>query len=132
MDYAAPLKPTEAELEILNILWRDGPSTVRHINERLNQKKKVGYTTTLKIMQLMTEKGFLRRDTKNRSHRYFPVVKEKDTQNLLLDKFVNTAFGGSAMKLVMHVLGSHRTSEKEIAQIKTLLSELEKEHDELV
>ena len=123
----SPVRPTDAELEILNDLWEHGPSTVRQINNRLNEKKRVGYTTTLKIMQLMVEKGLLERDTSRRSHRYYPKVNEQETQDLLLNRFVNATFGGSAMKLVMHVLGTHRTSDEELDRIKTLLSELEKE-----
>jgi predicted transcriptional regulator len=120
-------KPTEAEMEILQVLWKYGPCTVRFVNNKLNEKKKVGYTTTLKIMQLMFEKKILKRDEKKRSHIYRPAVKEKDTQRLLLDRFLDTAFGGSAMKLVMQALGNHKTSKEEITQIRNLLDNLEGE-----
>ncbi|MFC1852608.1 BlaI/MecI/CopY family transcriptional regulator [candidate division CSSED10-310 bacterium] len=122
----AHLKPTAAELEILQILWKYGPSTVRFVNEKLNERKVVGYTTTLKIMQLMNEKHFLERETSQRSHIYCPLVKEKETQGVLLDRFLETAFGGSALKLVMQILGHHRTSKAEIAQIKDFLKSLER------
>ena len=117
-------KPTESELEILQILWKHGPCTVRFVNDLLNEKKKVGYTTTLKIMQLMLEKKILKRDEKKRSHLYRPAVKEKETQRLLLDRFLQTAFGGSAMKMVMQALGNHKTSKEEISQIRKFLDNL--------
>lgn len=118
-------KPTEAELEILQILWKHGPCTVRFVNDQLNEKKTVGYTTTLKIMQIMFEKDLLKRDEKARSHLYRAAVKEKDTQRLLLDRFLETAFGGSAVKLVMQALGNHKASKEEIARIRELLDNLE-------
>lgn len=120
-------KPTESELEILQVLWQHGPGTVRFVNDKLNEKKKVGYTTTLKLMQLMVEKRILKRDEKTRSHLYRPAVKEKETQNLLLDRFLETAFGGSALKLVMQALGNHKTSKEEITRIRELLDSLEGE-----
>ncbi len=116
-------KPTEAELEILSVLWEQGSSTVRTVNDRLNEKKKVGYTTTLKMMQLMFEKKILNRDESRRSHLYAPVVKESETRKLLVDKFLETTFGGSAMKLVMQVLGNHKVSHEEISRIKELLDQ---------
>jgi BlaI family penicillinase repressor len=118
-------RPTEAELEILQILWKHGPCTVRYVNDQLNQKKTVGYTTTLKIMQIMFEKKLLERDESTRSHLYRAVVKEKETQGLLLDRFLDTAFGGSALKLVMQALGNHKASKEEISQIRDLLDNLE-------
>ena len=121
------LRPTEAELEILQILWKHGPCTVRFVNDQLNQKKTVGYTTTLKIMQLMFEKKLLERDESTRSHLYRATVKEKETQGLLLDRFLETAFGGSALKLVMQALGNHKASKEEISQIRDLLDNLEGE-----
>jgi len=120
-------RPTEAELEILQILWKHGPRTVRFVNDQLNQKKTVGYTTTLKIMQLMFEKNLLKRDETTRSHLYSASAKEKETQGLLLDRFLETAFGGSALKLVMQALGNHNASKEEISQIRKLLDNLEGE-----
>lgn len=121
------LKPTQSELEILQVLWEDGPCTVRFVNEKLMEKKKVGYTTTLKIMQLMHEKKLLERDEKNRSHLYLPSVGENETQKLLLDRFLQTAFGGSAMKMVMQALGNRKTSKEEIFRIREFLDKIEGE-----
>ncbi|MGD2091134.1 MAG: BlaI/MecI/CopY family transcriptional regulator [Candidatus Aminicenantes bacterium] len=121
----AVTRPTEAELEILQILWKHGPCTVRFVNDQLNQQRTVGYTTTLKIMQLMFEKKLVKRDESTRSHLYRSVVKEKETQGLLLDRFLETAFGGSALKLVMQALGNHKASTEEISQIRDLLDNLE-------
>jgi predicted transcriptional regulator len=118
-------KPTEAELDTLRILWEHGPCTVRFVNDKLNEKKEVGYTTTLKIMQIMFEKNLLKRDESKRSHLYSPTLKEKETQSLLLDKFLQSAFGGSAMKLVMQALGNHKASKDEISRIREFLDNLE-------
>lgn len=120
-----PLKPTEAELEILQVLWEHGPSTVRFVNEKQNEAKEVGYTTTLKIMQIMAEKKFIEADKSNRSHVYRSLLQEEATQQQLLHKFLDTAFRGSAMKLVMQALGNHRTSETELNEIRNLLDKLE-------
>lgn len=120
-----PLKPTEAELEILQILWEHGPSTVRFVNEKQNEAKAVGYTTTLKIMQIMAEKNLITADKSNRSHVYQPLLAEEATQQQLLDKFLDTAFRGSAMKLVLQALGNHRASEAELNQIRDLLDKME-------
>jgi predicted transcriptional regulator len=122
-------KPTESELEILQVLWQQGPSTVRFVNDQLSQKREVGYTTTLKLLQLMLEKGLVQRDDDSRTHVYRPAVREEETQGLLLDRFVESAFGGSAMKLVMQALGNHRTSPEELAQIRTLLNQMEDKED---
>lgn len=118
-------KPTEAELEILQVLWKNEPSTVRFVNEELNKKRRIGYTTTLKIMQLMFSKDMLERVEAGRKHLYTSLIKEKETQNVLLDKFLNTTFGGSAMKLVMQALGNHSTSKDELDQIKDLIKSIE-------
>jgi len=121
----APPKPTDSELEILHVLWQHGPATVRTVNEQLSQHREVGYTTTLKIMQLMLEKGLVTRDDEGRSHIYRAAVREQDTQGLLLDKFVAATFGGSALKLVMQALGNRKTSADELAQIRRLLNDIE-------
>ena len=123
----APPKPTESELEILHVLWQHGPVTVRFINDQLSQRREVGYTTTLKILQLMHEKGIVSRDDSSRTHVYAAAVRERETQGLLLDKFVESTFGGSAMKLVMQALGNRSTSREELAQIRTLLTEIEQD-----
>lgn len=122
-------KPTEAELEILQILWEQGPSSVRAVNERLNERREVGYTTTLKLMQIMVDKGLAQRNTESRTHIYRAAVSEKDTQRRLLEKFVDTAFRGSAMKLVLQALGSHRASTQELEEIKALIDRMEREGD---
>ena len=118
-------KPTDAELEILHVLWANGPSTVRQVNETLNLNRKIGYTTTLKMMQLMTDKNMLSRNEDNRSHLYTPRIKESDAQNLLLNKLVKSAFGGSAVKLVMSALGNVETSRNELEKIRDLLDHME-------
>ena len=119
-------KPTESELEILQILWQSGPSAVRFVNNSLNKKREVGYTTTLKLMQIMLEKGLVERNAENRSHIYKAVVSEADVQRQLLKKFVDTTFRGSAMKLVMQALGNHNTSAEELEEIKALIQKIEK------
>jgi len=119
------IKPTESELEILQVLWQYGPSTVRLVNDKLNEAREVGYTTTLKLMQIMAEKGLADRDTSQRTHIYKPVVTEAETQQNLLNRFVDTTFRGSAMKLVMQALGNHNASETELDEIKALIEEIE-------
>lgn len=123
----APPKPTDSELEILHVLWLHGPATVRAVNDELGQRRQaeVGYTTTLKLLQLMLDKGLVRRDDEGRSHVYRAAVREQDTQNLLLDKFVAATFGGSALKLVMQALGNRQTSADELAQLRRLLNDIE-------
>ena len=132
-------KPTESELEILQMLWQMGPSTVRAVNERLNapgkqarsgrrlaaEPREVGYTTTLKLLQIMYEKGLVSRQEDGRTHIYSAVIGEKDTQGALLQQFVDTAFRGSAMQLVMQALGNHDASQAELDEIKTLIAKLE-------
>ena len=119
-------KPTESELEILQVLWQNGPSTVKIVNEKLNEKKEVGYTTTLKLLQIMNEKGLVERNENERSHIYSPLLKEADIQNLLLDRLLETAFSGSAAKLVMQALGRSNTSKDELKKIREYLNNIEK------
>ena len=121
------IKPTESELGILQVLWQIGAATVRAVNESLNKMsaKKTGYTTTLKLMQLMLEKGLLKRDTSERTHIYTAIVQESDVQRSLLDQFVNRAFRGSSAQLVMEALGQNRASEAELAEIKELIERIE-------
>jgi predicted transcriptional regulator len=123
-------KPTSAELEILQILWQNDSATVKTINEKLNKKKPVGYTTTLKIMQIMLEKGLLEREKEGRSHIYKAVKKQSETQNVLLEKVLETAFGGSASKLVMQAIGRDKTSDEELKEIKKFILQMEKERNE--
>ncbi|MEE4197392.1 MAG: BlaI/MecI/CopY family transcriptional regulator [Bacteroidales bacterium] len=117
--------PTETELEILQILWQYGPSTVKFINEKQNESKVVGYTTTLKIMQIMSKKGMLKVDKESRQHVYTPTISEKETQTKLLDRFLSVAFSGSATKLVLQALGDHNPSQEELAEIKKLIQDIE-------
>ncbi len=118
-------KPTDSELEILHILWENGPSSVRYINDMLNERRDVGYTTTLKLMQIMNEKGLVKRDTAAKTHIYIAVAKENDTKNNLVNDFVNVAFHGSAMNLVMQALGNTKSSPEELEDLKALISKLE-------
>ena len=119
-------KLTEAELEILQLLWKHGSSTVRFINEQQNLGKDVGYTTTLKIMQIMAEKGILSVDKKSRQHVYTPTLDETETKGKLLDSFLTKTFSGSAMKMVMQALGNHKPSKEELDEIKDFISKMEK------
>ena len=119
------IRPTESELEILQVLWEHGPSTVRFVNDQLNEDREVGYTTTLKLMQIMAEKGLADRDTSQRTHIYRPVVTEAETQQNLLTQFVDRTFKGSAMKMVMQALGNHNASEAELDEIKALIEQIE-------
>ncbi|WP_080059535.1 BlaI/MecI/CopY family transcriptional regulator [Spirosoma aerolatum] len=121
------MKPTDAELEILHVLWANGPSTVRQVHDNLSQHREIGYTTALKLMQIMYEKGLLSREEDGRSHTYAAVVTEEDTQRNLVDRFVETAFRGSASKLVMQVLGQHKASREELDEIKALLNNLNRD-----
>ena len=118
-------KPTDSELEILHVLWTDGPSTVKHVNEKLNMKRETGYTTTLKLMQIMNDKGLVERDENERSHVYKPSLKESAIQKILLDKLLETAFSGSAAKLVMQALGSSKTSKEELQKIREYLNKID-------
>jgi len=128
-------KPTDSELEILHILWEQGPSTVRTVNDMLNDlrrsnqsaKESAGYTTTLKLMQIMFEKGLVTRVEEGRTHAYTAVVRESDTQGLLLQQFVDNAFRGSTARLVMQALGNHEASPEELDEIKALIAKIEQE-----
>lgn len=115
------IKPTESELEILNILWTEGPSTVRSVHEQLAQKKDAGYTTTLKLMQIMLEKKLLRRDASSKTHVYTANVNQEQAQGQLLQRMIETVFNGSAIKLVMQALGNHKASKAELDLIKEYL-----------
>ncbi|HVF80816.1 MAG TPA: BlaI/MecI/CopY family transcriptional regulator [Flavisolibacter sp.] len=120
------IKPTESELEILNILWQSKTSTVRDVHEGLAKTKDVGYTTTLKLMQIMHEKGLVKRDESMRTHIYQPAVNKENTQRHLLEKMIDSLFGGSSTQLVLQALGSgeQKVSAEELEQIQTLLNNL--------
>src|SRR5690606_17628496 len=121
------IRPTYAELEILQIFWKKGPSTVREINDALNEdaNRSTGYTTTLKLMQIMAEKGLLTRDESQRTHIYSAAVREGNIQTALLDRFLAATYRGSASKLALHLLGNHATTPGELAEIKALITQLE-------
>ena len=120
-------EPTKSELEILQILWRFGPSTVCFINDELNeQKRAVNYSSTLKLMQIMAEKGLLETDKTNMKHVYSATVEEKKTKGFLLDKFVENMYNGSNSSLMMQLLGNKKTSQKEIDEIRKMLDALDK------
>lgn len=120
-------KPTEAELEILKILWDKKEATVKDVNEELNKDKPVGYTTTLKLMQIMHEKGFLSRTPSGRSHIYIPAQKESETKNFMMRKMMDSLFGGSAKEMVMQALGNHKPSKEELDEIRSLIDKMERE-----
>ena len=125
MNLKSKFKPTDAELEILRVLWKEGGSTVRLINEILNASREVGYTTTLKILQIMEQKAMVKVDRSSRTHLYTAIIREDETQKHLLDELLESAFGGSAEKLVMQALGNNKTSQKELDEIKNLIKQLE-------
>ena len=122
------VKPTSSELEILQILWKNGESTVRDVNEELSRDRdaEVGYTTTLKLMQIMHEKGLVERDTSNRTHRYKALISQEDTSQGILQTMIDTVFNGSAAQLVMQALSNKTSSKEEIKKIKEYLDQLEK------
>lgn len=118
------LKPTEAELSLLNVLWKIGPATVRQIHETVSETQNTGYTTVLKILQIMHDKSLVVRDETNRAHVYTPANSEVSIQSSLLKDLALKAFGGSTSKLVMRALGDS-TSKEEIEDIRQLLNKLE-------
>lgn len=121
------VEPTKSELEILQVLWAHGPSTVRFVNDMLNeQKRSVQYTSTLKLMQIMVDKQLLTRDESQMKHIYIPAAEEKKTKGFLLERFVDTMYNGSASSLLMQLLGNKKTSKKELAAIKELVKQLDK------
>jgi len=119
-------RPTDAELEILQVLWENGPSPVRFVNDKLSERRDVGYTTTLKLMQIMHDKGLVARNTDARSHIYEAALGRDETQRTLLGTFVDNVFSGSAASLVMQALGHHKASKAELDQIKALIEKMEK------
>ena len=120
-----PPRPTPAELEILRLLWENGPSTVREIQERMEQQRPTGYTTALKLLQIMTDKRLVRRDETARAHVYAARAPEDQTQRQLVRDLLDRAFGGSATKLVMHALSARKASREELARIREMLDRLE-------
>ena len=117
------IKPTEGEMEILQVLWQKGNATVREVHEALN-KKDSGYTTTLKLMQILHEKGMVERDTNQKTHIYKALVSQDKTEKQLVNKMIDNVFNGSAARLVMQALGNHSASAEEIDEIKKYLDSL--------
>ena len=126
MSLQEKIKPTESELEILNILWSKGACTVREIHEELEKNKDAGYTTTLKLMQIMHEKKMLTRDVTRKTHIYTAAISQEQIQGQIIRRVIDTAFNGSAMQLVMQALGNHKASRDELDQIKAYLDSMEK------
>ena len=120
-------RPTDAELDILRVLWERGPSTVRQVHEELSEARDTGYTTTLKLMQIMAEKGLVTRDESARTHIYAARASQEHTQRQLLNDLVRRAFGGSAAELVLRALSTHRTSDSELREIRKLIDEAREE-----
>lgn len=119
------MKPTDSELEILQLLWEHGPLTVRELNDKLNKQRRVGYTTSLKMMQIMIEKGLLTRDTALRSHVYAAAMRTEDVQSNILNHVLKTVFRGDRSKLVLQALGNHPVSNEELAELKSLIQKME-------
>lgn len=119
------LRPTEKELEILLILWQKGPVAVKDVHEAMGGDQQNGYTTILKFMQIMHEKGLVSRQKSGKLHLYEALASQADTRQIMLDKMINSVFQGSAMQLVMSALGNTRSSKEELSQIKRYLEKLE-------
>lgn len=119
------VKPTESELEILQVIWKKGQCTVRDVHEELAKNKDAGYTTTLKLMQIMHDKGMVERDTTSKTHLYKALVSREQAQQTALDKIISTVFKGSTSDLVIQALGHHRASKDEIDAIKDYLKQFE-------
>ena len=119
------IEPTKAELEILQVLWEHGPSTVRFVNDQLNQQREVNYTSTLKLMQIMADKGILTRDESSMKHIYSVAEEEQKTKAYLLDKFVDSMYKGSVSKLVIQLLGNNKASDQELDAIRALLKKMD-------
>jgi predicted transcriptional regulator len=120
-------RPTESELEILQVLWNEKAATVRTVHEELLKTKEAGYTTTLKLMQIMFEKGLVTRDDSSKTHIYQPAVTREKTQKQFLNKMIDTLFAGSSSELVLQALGGHAASEEELEKIQQLINQLKKE-----
>jgi len=120
-------RPTNSELEILEVLWKRGPSSVRDVHEQLGSRKEIGYTTVLKLLQIMADKGLVSRDTGNRAHVYAARIPEQETKRSLVDDLAGRIFGGSAYRLAMHALESRRATPEELSEIRRLLDQMEKE-----
>lgn len=129
MNHSKFSKPTESEMEILQVLWELGPSSVREVHDVLSKTKDSGYTTTLKLMQIMYEKSLLNRNDEAKSHIYTSAIKKESVQKQVVSKMINGLFKGSPAKLVMHALGNHRASKEEILEIKKYLDQMESDSE---
>jgi len=118
-------KPTDSELEILQVLWEHGSMTVRELNDKLNDQRRVGYTTSLKMMQIMTEKGLLTRDTALRSHIYAPALQPEDVQSNILNHVLKTVFMGDRSRMVLQAMGNQSVSREELAELRALIKKIE-------
>ncbi|MEP6711762.1 MAG: BlaI/MecI/CopY family transcriptional regulator [Ferruginibacter sp.] len=118
------LKPTDGELEILTVLWEKGAATVRTVHEEVCKTKDAGYTTTLKLMQIMFEKKLVTRDSSSKTHIYKALITKENTQKQFVNKMINNLFAGSSAALVMQALGGYKASNSELEKIKTLIEEL--------
>ncbi len=124
---AKHIKPTESELEILRVLWDKGTATVREVHEVLSEHKDAGYTTTLKLMQIMFEKGIVKRDDSSKTHIYRANVSKESTQQQMVGKMINSLFGGSSSQLVMQALGNQVPNKEELDEIQKMLDNLKKQ-----
>jgi predicted transcriptional regulator len=126
MNVSKNLKPTESELDILKILWNKESATVREVHAELSKTKESGYTTTLKLMQIMFEKGLVKRDDSSKTHIYEPAISKQRTQKQFLDKMINTLFAGSSTQLVLQALGNQKSTKDELEEIQKYLDNLKK------
>ena len=124
------LQPTDAEMQVLQVLWSAGPSSVKSVNDAISKEREVGYTTTLKTMQIMHDKGLVSREKEGKSHIYSATVSRESAQKVALDKVLNNVFQGSAMNLVMQVLGDGKSDKKELKKIREYLDELDRKGGE--
>ena len=122
------IKPTESELEILQVIWKKGQCTVRDVHEELAKNKDAGYTTTLKLMQIMHDKGLVERDTSAKTHLYKAVITREQPQNTAVNKILSTVFNGSSSQLIMQVLSNQQSSKEELDMIKDYLNQLEQKN----
>jgi predicted transcriptional regulator len=121
-----PLKPTDTELEVLNVLWDRGPATVREVHDDLQKIKQSQYTTTLRLMQIMASKGLLSRDESDRAHVYAPTVERLQVQHEMTTRLIDRVFGGSAEGLLVGMLGTKRASKDELARMRQRIEEYER------
>jgi BlaI family penicillinase repressor len=122
-----PIEPTKSELEILSVLWQHGPSPVRFVMQEINKNRELNYTATLKLMQLMADKGILKRDESKMQHIYQVVEEETKTKEHLLDKLIDTLYRGSATSLMLQLAGNKRTTKEDLKKMQELLAKMEKD-----